>query len=366
MSVFDSDAFRGHEQVVFGCDDETGLRAIIAIHNTNLGPALGGCRMWAYETENEAIRDVLRLSRGMTYKAAVAGLPLGGGKSVIIGDSRRLKTPELMQAMGRMVARLGGRYIIAEDVGTSVGDMAEIRKETDSVVGLPKDMCPEGAGGDPSPVTALGVFKGLKATVKHRLKTDDLTGVKVAVQGLGHVGYWLCKYLNDEGAELVVTDIMQENIDRVVSEFGAEVVEPDAIYGVKADVFAPCALGAIVNDETLAQMSFKVVAGAANNQLAKAEHGRKLMDMDVLYAPDYVINAGGLINVAYERQAMMTGSFNKVGRDNHLERIAEALTDIFEMSDRDGVPTSVAADRVAEERFLNPGKGMTDGLVIAA
>lgn len=349
MTVFTHPEFRNHEQIVFVSGESTGLKAIIAVHNTNLGPALGGCRMWNYAHEDEALTDVLRLSVGMTYKAAVADLPLGGGKSVIIGDSDRDKTPELMQAMGRAVERLGGRYIVAEDVGMKVTDMVEMARNTKHVVGLPTESGQ--AGGDPSPKTAYGVFLGLKAAVKHRLGAEDLGGLTVAVQGLGNVGYNLCRHLSGAGAKIVVTDVKEDKIAQARKEFGAEAVALADIYDVAADVFSPCALGAVINDDTLARLTCKVVAGAANNQLAEARHGAILKDRNILYTPDYVLNAGGLINVAYESPDIVPdGTEEKVLK--HIERIPGILEDIFQRAEKEDIATSVAADRVAEGKFM--------------
>ena len=354
MSAFNHKEFDKHEQISFFHDPDSGLKAIIAIHNTNLGPALGGCRMWAYEDEDKALEDVLRLSRGMTYKAAVAGLPLGGGKSVIIGDSKKDKTPALMRAMGRMVERMAGRYIIAEDVGTSVEDMVFVHENTAHVVGLPSGGADKG-GGDPSPVTAMGVLAGLKAAVQYRLKKDNLAGVKVAVQGLGHVGASLCRLLAAEKAQLIVTDMQKDRVEQMVRDFGAKAVELNAIYGVEADVFAPCALGAVINDDTLAQLRVSVVAGAANNQLKEARHGDALRQRNILYAPDYVINAGGLLNVYYEFQARKAGKgYNRDEAIGHVVKIRDTTEQIFKRADKENISTSAAADREAESRFRKP------------
>lgn len=342
MTVFGVRDFDEHEQVVFAHDSETGLRVIIAIHNTSLGPALGGCRLWNYASEEEAIRDVLRLSRGMTYKNALAGLPLGGGKSVIIGDPATPKTPALMTAMGRAVHRLGGRYVIAEDVGTSVEDMEAIRRATPHVAGV------ENGGGDPSPLTAFGVFQGIRAAVRHKLGRRDLEGVRVAVQGLGHVGEHLCRHLAEAGARLFVTDIRPENIDRIVNRHGAVPIRPDEIYGLDVDVYAPCALGATVNDETLPRLKATIVAGAANNQLSEDRHGTELARRGILYAPDYVINAGGVINISYELDGR---SYDRDKAYEHTGRIYGTAMEIFERAARAGMPTNIAADRMAEERF---------------
>ncbi|NVM90700.1 amino acid dehydrogenase [Variovorax sp. SG517] len=342
MTVFSTESFADHEQVVFISDDKVGLRAIIAIHSTRLGPALGGCRMYPYADEASALRDVLRLSRGMTFKAAAAGLGLGGGKSVILGDPRKNKTPELLRAMGVAVNRLGGRYITAEDVGTTVDDFAWVRQSTRHVVGLPEAL---GGTGDPSPTTALGVYHGIVASVEHRLGRD-LCGLTVAVQGLGNVGWNLCRLLADAGAHLVVTDIDATLAHKASAEFDARVVEPEAIYAVQADVFAPCAMGAVVNDRTLPQMKFRVIAGGSNNQLARDEHGRHLRDREILYAPDFVINAGGLIRVASEHEG-----FNAAKVDAQVQGIGATLHRIFELASRSGTPTQSAAMQLVQERL---------------
>lgn len=342
MTVFSTESFSDHEQVVFISDDRVQLRAIIAVHDTTLGPALGGCRMYPYADEASALRDVLRLSRGMTFKAAAAGLRLGGGKAVILGDPRKDKTPELLRAMGVAIDRLAGRYITAEDVGTTVADFAWVREGTRHVVGLPEEL---GGTGDPSPTTALGVYHGIVAGAAHRLGSD-LRGLTVAVQGLGNVGWSLCRLLVDAGAHLVVSDIDAVLARKAAAEFDAQVVDPDAIYAAQADVFAPCAMGAVVNDQTLPRMKFRVIAGGANNQLARDEHGRQLRDREILYAPDFVINAGGLIRVASERDG-----FDPVGVDLQVEAIGATLGRIFELSDRTGTSTQAAAMQLAQERL---------------
>lgn len=349
MSVFGHKEFDHHEQVSYFHCDKTGLKAIIAIHNTNLGPALGGCRMWAYEDDEKALRDVLRLSKGMTYKAAITGLPLGGGKSVIIGDAKKNKTPEMMRAMGQAVAAMGGKYIVAEDVGTTVDDMNQISTQTRHVVGVSNG----GHGsGDPSPTTAYGVYVGLKAAARHRLQKADLRGLKVMVQGLGNVGYNLCKLLHKDGAQIFVTDVQADKIDMAVKEFGAKAVALNDVYDIEADIFAPCALGAILNDDTIRRLKAKVVAGAANNQLAEPLHGDMLRDLKILYAPDYVINAGGLINVYYEHQARSSGKAAERAQVlAHVEKIAETTENIFKKAEQENISTSKAADRIAEQRF---------------
>ncbi|MEI6417382.1 MAG: Glu/Leu/Phe/Val dehydrogenase dimerization domain-containing protein, partial [Verrucomicrobiota bacterium] len=281
MNFFNNSAFNKHEQVSFFYDQVTGLKAIVAIHNTNLGPALGGCRMWDYASDEDALYDVLRLSQGMTYKAALAGLPLGGGKSVIMGDPKKIKSEALIKSMGQAVESLGGKYIIAEDVGIGVEDMNQMSETCPYAMGVLKNN--EGSG-DPSPVTAHGVFVGIKSAVQYRLQREDLRGVKVAVQGLGHVGMYLCQLLHEEGALLFVTDIDQEKVSYAVQQFGATAVGLDEIYDVDADIFSPCALGAAINDETIKRLKVKIVAGAANNQLAEVRHGQMLAEHNILYA----------------------------------------------------------------------------------
>ena len=344
MAVFSLQDFDGHEQVVCASDPDSGLKAIIAVHDTARGPALGGCRMWNYASEDLAVRDVLRLSRGMTYKNALADLPFGGGKSVIIGDSRADKTPELMAAMGRAVERLAGRYIIAEDVGTSVEDMATVRSVTRHVAGL------RDGSGDPSPATARGVFMGIRAAADYRLRRNSLDGLRVNVQGLGHVGWDLCRQLAGEGARLAVSDIRRDTVERAVEAFGATPVDAEQIYDVEADVFAPCALGAVIDDDTLPRLKVAVVAGSANNQLAESRHGTGLARRGILYAPDFVINAGGVINISYEFGRNGQG-YDRAAAFAHVDRIHDTLLRIFQRADAEGIPTNIAADRIAEERF---------------
>ncbi|OYW90167.1 MAG: amino acid dehydrogenase, partial [Alishewanella sp. 32-51-5] len=273
MAVFNHPEFDQHEQVVFCSDQETGLKAIIAVHSTRLGPAVGGCRLWDYASDEDALVDVLRLSRGMTYKNAMAGLPLGGGKSVIIGNAKTIKSEALFKAFGRMVHRLGGSYYSAEDVNITTHDIMQVHQETPYVAGL------EGKSGNPAPFTALGTYQGIKAAAKHQFGSADLAGKTVAVQGLGSVGFYLCEHLHKEGAKLIVTDINQDAVNRAVAQFGATAVGLNDIYGVAADIYAPCALGATINDDTIPQLKAKVVAGCANNQLKRPEHGQKLRDL---------------------------------------------------------------------------------------
>ncbi len=341
MEIFELMGKREHEQLVFWSEPSFGYKGIIAIHDTTLGPALGGTRFWNYDSDYEAVVDALRLSRGMTYKAAITGLNLGGGKAVIIGDNRTRDREMIFRAHGRAVDSLGGRYITAEDVGVSVHDMEYVRMETEHCAGL------LGRSGDPSPVTAFGVYRGIKACAYQRYGDDSLSGKRVSVQGLGQVGYHLCRLLAEEGALLTVTDIRPERVVQVAGEFDATPVEPDQIYGADVDIFAPCALGAIVNDATLQALSVDIIAGAANNQLAESRHGEELKGRGVLYAPDYVINAGGLVNVFGEINDWSTDrSHRKAGE------IYQTLLRIFELAERDAIPTNEAADQLAERRIL--------------
>ncbi len=344
MKLFDTLAEMGHEQLVVCSDPSAGYRGIIAIHSTTLGPALGGTRFWKYATDEEAIVDALRLSRGMTYKNAVAGLNLGGGKAVIIGDNKTKSREMIFRAHGRFVESLGGRYVTAEDVGTSPADMDFVQMETEYVAGL------AGRSGDPSPVTAHGVFRTIEASAKFRWGSDDLTGKTISLQGCGHVGYYLAKELAAAGAKLIVTDIDAERVKRVVSEFGATAVKPDEIYGVKADIFAPCALGAIINDKTIPQLKVEIVAGGANNQLAEPRHGEVLEEKGLLYAPDYVANAGGVINV-YSELAGWDSSRSL----RKADEIYDTILGVFEIAKQDGLPTYQAADRLAERRLKAVG-----------
>jgi leucine dehydrogenase len=344
MKLFDTIAAMGHEQLVLCNDTSAGYRGIIAIHSTTLGPALGGTRFWNYATDEEAIIDALRLARGMTYKNAVAGLNLGGGKSVIIGNNKTTDREMIFRAHGRFVESLGGRYITAEDVGTSTADMDYVHMETKNVTGL------AGRSGDPSPVTAHGVFRAIQASAKEKWGSDDLNGRTVSVQGAGHVGYFLSKELHEAGAKLIVTDIDAERVKQVVSEFGARAVAPDEIYSVQADIFAPCALGGIINDKTIPQLKVEVVSGAANNALLEDRHGDILDQKGILYAPDYVANAGGVINVYSELAGWSSArAFRKA------DEIYDTVLKVFKIAKTDKVPTYVAADRLAEQRIAAVG-----------
>jgi leucine dehydrogenase len=357
VGVF-SELAKEYEEVVFFNDPPSGLRAIIAIHSTALGPSLGGTRFYPFASEEDALRDVLRLARGMTYKAAAAGLDLGGGKAVILGDPKRDKSEELLRAYGRFVESLGGRYITAEDVGTSREDMDTLRRETRWVTGVSQRL---GGSGDPSPVTAYGVYQGIRACAEEALHASSLAGMRVVVQGVGKVGYHLVRHLSEADAEVTVSDVDVDLLARAVKEFGVETVEPEKAHAQECEIFAPCALGAVIRDDTLAELKCRVVAGAANNQLERAEHADALGELGILYAPDYVINAGGLINVAdeligYDRERAM-------GR---VEGIFRTLREVFRLAREGGITTAVAADRLARSRIERvsrmrlvwvPGKG---------
>ncbi|MGM9987065.1 MAG: branched-chain amino acid dehydrogenase [Bacillaceae bacterium] len=343
MEIFKYMETYDYEQLVFCQDKESGLKAIIAIHDTTLGPALGGTRMWTYASEEDAIEDALRLAKGMTYKNAAAGLNLGGGKTVIIGDPRKDKNEAMFRAFGRYIQGLNGRYITAEDVGTTVDDMDIIHEETDFVTGISPSF---GSSGNPSPVTAYGVYRGMKAAAKEAFGTDLLEGKTIAVQGVGNVAYNLCRYLHEEGAKLIVTDINEEAVKRVVNEFRAVAVDPADIYDVECDIYAPCALGATINDNTISKLKCKVIAGAANNQLKEARHGDMISELGIIYAPDYVINAGGVINVADELYG-----YNRERAMKKVEGIYDNIAKVIEIAKRDNIPTYLAADRLAEERI---------------
>ncbi len=335
--------FHEHEQVVVCHEPEAGLRAIIAVHDTTLGPALGGIRMWRYDSDEAALTDVLRLSRGMTYKNAVAGLDLGGGKTVVLGDPRADKTPLLFRALGRFIDSLGGRYLAAEDVGTSTDDAELVALETDHITGLP---VARGGSGDPSPMTAWGVFCGMRAAAAEAGLGDDLRGIRVAVQGAGHVGAGLVRHLLDAGSEVTVSDIYPERVEALTG-LGAQTCPPGEIHRQDCEVFAPCALGAVIRPETVGELRCRVIAGAANNQLLDSSMGDELHRRSIVYAPDFVINAGGVINIAEE----LGRPYDAERARASVERIAGTLTAVFERSHRDGIAPHVAADRLAEERI---------------
>ena len=332
-----------HDQILFCSDNQTGLKAIIAIHDTTLGPALGGTRMWSYDNELEALNDVLRLSRGMTYKNAISDLALGGGKAVIIGDSKTMKSEALFRRFGRFVNSLAGNYITAEDVGITPSDMVWVSKETDHVVGLP------GKSGDPSPVTAFGTYMGIKACSKIRYGTDALSGRRILVQGVGHVGEYLVGHLRREGAEVFVADIHDDAVSHVVKTYGAKGIELDSVYDLAMDIYAPCALGGTINDSTLPQLKCAIVAGAANNQLDEEDlHGKALLDRGILYAPDFAINAGGVINCFSEVEGL--SSEWAMGKS---EEIYHTIYNIVSRSEKERVPAHIIAMKMAEEKINN-------------
>ena len=341
--IFSSPDFDAHESVHVFTDPRRGLKCIIAVHSTALGPAFGGCRMWPYPDEAAAMRDALRLSRGMSFKNAMAGLAYGGGKAVILGDPRGEKTQALFAAFGRAVNSLGGAYITAEDVGISVDDMRIVAGQTSYVSGIPQE---DGyRGGDPSPLTALGVFEGTKAAANKAFGSPKLDGLTITIQGVGHVGYRLAGLLHEAGARLIVADLSQQNVARVEKEFGAKSINPDQVLTTQADILAPCALGGILNKTTIPNLKVKVVAGAANNQLATESDGDRLQDRAILYAPDYVINAGGIISVAAERDNNATRATVEAG----VRAIGPRTTEIFEQSEATGRPPHEVADELAHE-----------------
>jgi leucine dehydrogenase len=348
MTLFDSPDFEGHEGVHAFFDEKTGLKSIVAIHSTARGPAAGGCRMWDYASSEAALTDALRLSRGMSYKNAMADLDFGGGKAVIIGDSRSQKTPELFEAFGRAVDSLNGRYWTAEDVGVSPADLESTRKTTRFVAGLEGHAA---ASGDPSPVTAEGVFRGVRLCVERALNRD-LNGVHVAIQGVGHVGAYLAQKLHAAGAVLTIADVNQAALNEVAEKTGATIVPADAIFDVEADVFAPCALGGAISAATLPRLKVKVIAGGANNQLADAMIGQTVFDRGILYAPDYVINGGGIINVAAEIRALEAGgAFDGAWVAGKLDRLAQTLGEVIDQSTREKRPANLVADEIARARI---------------
>lgn len=348
MTLFDSPSFEGHEGVHSFFDEKTGLKTIIAVHSTARGPAAGGCRMWPYASADAALDDALRLSRAMSYKNAMADLELGGGKAVIIGDSRTMKTPALFEAFGRAVDALGGNYWTAEDVGVSPADLMNARKQTRFVAGLEGHAA---ASGDPSPVTAEGVFRGVRLAVRRALKRD-LDGVTVAIQGVGHVGGYLAEKLHGAGAKLIIADVNEEALAQIAARTGAQIVAPGAIFDVEADVFAPCAMGGAVNATTLPRLKAKVIAGGANNQLADADIGRQVFERGMLYAPDYVINGGGIINVAGEIRALeANAAFDPAWVAGKLDRLTATLEEVLDRAVTEGRPTHEVANEMAKARI---------------
>ena len=348
MTLFDSSAFEGHEGVHSFYDEKTGLKAIIAVHSTARGPAAGGCRMWPYASAEGALEDALRLSRAMSYKNAMADLELGGGKAVIIGDSATMKTPALFEAFGRAVDTLGGRYWTAEDVGVSPADLMSARKQTRFVAGLEGHAA---ASGDPSPVTAEGVFRGVRLAVRRALNRD-LDGVTVAIQGVGHVGAYLAEKLHAAGAKLIITDVNEAALAEIAARTGAKIVGPGAIFDVEADVFAPCAMGGAINATTLPKLKAKVIAGGANNQLADPEIGRQVFERGMLYAPDYVINGGGIINVAGEIRALeQNAAFDAAWVAAKLDRLTATLEEVLDRAVAEARPTHEVANEMAKARI---------------
>ncbi len=348
-SIYGQIVALGHEQLVLCYDEPTGLKAIIGIHNTVLGPALGGSRCWNYTSEEAAIKDVLRLSRGMTFKASLAGLNLGGGKAVLIGDPA-LKTEAYLRRFGRFVESLGGRYITAEDVNMNTRDMAYIAMETKHVTGLPDD---KGGHGDPSPVTAFGTYLGMKAAAKKAFGTDSLAGKKIAVQGIGQVGKGLVEYISKEGAEVFITDLFEDRLYKVAKDTGATVVGTSEIYDIEMDIFAPCALGGVINDDSLARLKCSVIAGAANNQLEEDErHGRMLVEQGVIYAPDFLINSGGLMHVYAE----YTGGYNRGWAKHQAEKIYDTCLAVLNKSAKENIPSQEVAMQMAVDRISAMGR----------
>ena len=340
MSVFDNSEYDNHEMVFFCRNTDAGLFAIIAIHDTTLGPAAGGCRMWPYASVDDAVTDVLRLSQAMSYKNALADLPLGGGKSVIIGDSNKDKNEELLTSFAQFVQRLGGQYYTAEDVGIGIDDVEVLARTSDYVFGL-------AATGDPSPFTARGCFEGIRAAVKHKRGRDSLEGLAVAVQGVGNVGRYVCKNLYEAGMKLIVADVNAEAAAYAVEKFGATAVTPDKIYSQDVDIFSPCAMGGILNDDTIPQLKASIVAGVANNQLAEPRHGRLLYNKGVLYAPDYVINAGGMLNASGD----IFGQYDISQVMERVTRLYDATLRIFETAKKKNQPTNEVADDMARQKI---------------
>jgi leucine dehydrogenase len=354
ISLFKQLADLEHEQIVFCHDQQTGLKAIIAIHNTVLGPSMGGTRMWNYASEREAITDVLRLSRGMTYKAAISGLNIGGGKAIIIGDASTMKTEALLRRFGRFIDSLGGKYVTAEDVNMNTDDMHYIAMETRHVTGLHES---RGGGGDPSPFTAYGTYLGIKASVKNVYGSDSLEGKRIAVQGVGQVGGHLVEYLKKENAQIFISDISAERLKKVASSSGATVVTMDQVFGLDVDILSPCALGGIINDDTIPQLKCKVICGAANNQLLdEQKHGRVLMEKSITYAPDFLVNAGGIINVSAE----YLGEYSRESVFHQTEKIYQTCLDILNKSQKEKIPSQQAAIDMAKQRIEQIGKLKTN------
>ncbi len=347
--VFEKIQNEDFEQIVYCNDPRVGLKAIISLHSTVLGPAVGGCRMWAYANEQEGLMDVLRLSKGMTYKAAISGLNWGGGKAVIIGSPKTDKTPALLRRLGEFVDRLGGNYVTAKDVGIGADDLKAMKSKTRHVLGIEGET---GSSGDPSPATAWGVYHGMRSSAKHAFGVNQLNGLTVALQGLGSVSYYLLEHLVADGARVIATDIDQVAIDRAVKRYQIEIVKPEAIYDVPCDIFAPCALGGAINPSTLPRLKAKVIAGAANNQLATPQMGEEVVKAGMVYAPDYAINAGGLINIYHEA---MDEGYSRTRAMDHVAQIGQTITQILNRATIEKLPTSIVADRMAEER-VNRGR----------
>ncbi|MSQ05807.1 MAG: Glu/Leu/Phe/Val dehydrogenase [Dehalococcoidia bacterium] len=345
MELFEHLGRHGYEQLVMCSDPSVGLKAIIVIHDTTLGPACGGLRIWPYATEEEALADVLRLSRAMTYKSAAADVPLGGGKAVVIADSRTQKTEAMLRAYGRFVDTLGGRYITTTDVGSTGRDLEYIRQETRHVVGLATSL---GGSGDTSIMTGLGVYMGMKACAKEVWGSDSLRGKRVAMQGFGKVAQNTAHHLMKEDAQLVVTDVYDSALDKA-RELGLKVVAPEKIYDEQCDIFAPCALGGVISSDTIPRLHCRIVAGGANNQLLTEADGQELHRRGILYAPDYIINAGGIINVSTEIGA----TYSAERAREKTERIYEIIGKVIEISKREEIPTALAADRLAETRLAS-------------
>jgi leucine dehydrogenase len=345
--VFEKIQSEDFEQIVYCNDPRVGLKAIISLHSLVLGPATGGCRMWDYASEEAALIDVLRLSKGMTYKASISGLNWGGGKAVIIGNPKTHKTPQLFERFGEMVHRLGGNYITAKDVGTGSEDLACMKKKTPYVLGIEGE---KGSSGDPSPATAWGVYHGIRSCAQFVFGTNSLKNIKIALQGLGSVSYYLLEYLVADGAKVVGCDIDPAMVERAVRKYGIEIVSPDSIYDVECDIFSPAALGSSINSQSLPRIRAKIIAGAANNQLATPQEGYELLNRGIIYAPDYAINAGGLINIYYEDPAR--GGYSRTRSFEHVAQIGNTIKNILERARAEKLPTHLVADQIAEERIL--------------